>query len=170
MTRAFRILPILLVTAVTMFLTEGSAHACLCEVPGMAVAYSSATTVFIGKVESVTRQVEGGVKREDPEPAGKGIRRMRLSQGISWPVTTFSVSTVFAGPKMTRLEYKGVGSDCPFRFRLGESYLIYAARRDGALKIDQCVRILVLAEAAEEVKHLESLRGGRPSALLPARP
>jgi hypothetical protein len=53
------------------------------------------------------------------------MKRLSFS-GISRPVTTFSVSTVFTGPKMTRLEYKGRGTRCDFRFTVGESYLIYA--------------------------------------------
>lgn len=152
---------------VTIVLTEGSAQACFCDVPGMAESYSSAATVFIGKAESVTRQFEGGVKRQDEPPVRGRIGGKRLSlSGTPRPVTTFSVSTVFTGPKMTRLEYKGRGSRCDFRFTPGESYLIYAAPRDGGLEIDQCVRIRLLSEATEEVKHLESLRAGRPPALI----
>jgi hypothetical protein len=163
--RPFRILPILLITVVTIFLTEGSAQACVCGVLGMAESYSSAATVFIGKAESVTRQFEG-VERQE-EPPVRWSRGKRLSSlGISRRVTTFSVSTVFTGPKMTRLEYKGGGTTCDFRFTPGESYLIYAAPRDGGLRIDECVRIRLLSEAMEEVKHLESLRAGRPPALI----
>ena len=152
-------------TVVTIFLTEGSAQACVCGVLGMAESYSSAATVFIGKAESVTRQFEG-VERQ-AEPPVKGSRKKGFSfSGISRPVTTFSVSTVFTGPKMTRLEYKGGGSRCDFRFTPGESYLIYAAPRAGGLGIDRCVRIRLLSEATDEVKHLESLRAGRPPALI----
>jgi hypothetical protein len=153
-------------TAVTIFLTEGSAQACVCGVLGMAESYSSAATVFIGKAEFVKREFEGRVQRED-EPPVRDSRGKRFSlSGTSRPVTTFSVSTVFTGPKMTRLEYKGRGTNCDFRFTGGESYLIYAAPRDGGLEIDKCVRIRLLSEAMEEVKHLESLRAGRPPALI----
>jgi predicted RNA-binding Zn-ribbon protein involved in translation (DUF1610 family) len=164
--RTFRILTILLMTVVTAFLMEEAAEACVCGVLGMDESYSSAATVFIGKVESVTRQFEGRVKPQDEPPVRDGrMKRFSLS-GISRPVTTFSVSTVFTGPKMIRLEYKGRGTNCDFRFTPGESYLIYAAPRDGGLEIDRCVRIRLLSEAAEEVKHLESLRAGRPPALI----
>jgi hypothetical protein len=164
--RPFRILPILVMTVVTSVLTEGSAQACVCEALGMAQSYSSAATVFIGKVESVTRESDGSVKRQAPPPAADGRIRSFSLGGTSRRVTTFSVSTVFTGPKMTRLEYKTRVSTCDFRFIPGESYLIYAAPRNGGLEIDKCVRIRLLSEALEEVKHLESLRGGRPPALI----
>jgi hypothetical protein len=164
--RPFRIIPTLLLMVVTIFLAEGSAQACVCGALGMAESYSSAATVFIGKAEFVTRQFEDRVQRED-EPPVKDRRGKRFSlSGTSRPVTTFSVSTVFTGPKMTRLEYKGRGTSCDFRFTPGESYLIYAAPRDGGLAIDKCVRIRLLSEAMEEVKHLESLRAGRSPALI----
>jgi hypothetical protein len=159
-------LPILVMTVVTSVLTEGSAQACVCEALGMAQSYSSAATVFIGKVESVTRQSDGPVTRHAPPPAADGRIKSFSLAGTSSRVTTFSISTVFTGPKMTRLEYKTRGSTCDFRFTPGESYLIYAAPRDGGLKIDKCVRIRLLSEATEEVKHLESLRAGRPPALI----
>src|SRR5262245_61718559 len=162
----FRILPILVMTVITSALTEGSAQACFCEAPGMAQSYASAATVFIGKVESVTRESDGPVKRQALPPAANGRRESLSLGGTSKRVTTFSVSTVFTGPKITRLEYKTRVSTCDFRFIPGESYLIYAAARDGELKIDTCGRILLLAEASEEVKHLESLHRGRTPALI----
>jgi hypothetical protein len=102
--RPFRILPILLMTVVTIFLTDGSAQACVCGVPGMAESYSSAATIFIGKAEFVTRQFEDRAQRDDwgyheLTDAGDGFLRHEVL--FSWGGTLL---TEFRELKVTKIE------------------------------------------------------------------
>jgi hypothetical protein len=167
----FRILPFLLVSAITMVLTEGRAEACVCPTPStLEEARTWATAVFIAKAESTTTINEG---KKDDAPAPSGRKRFggrlsggRLGGGTFATTTTFSVSTVFRGPEMRRFETTDRHSSCDVHFTRGETYLIYASGREGALSVDKCNRTRPLSAAASDLQYLEGLRDDRPQGVV----
>lgn len=132
------------------------AYACSCGgAPPPAVIRGSAA-VFVGTVEGVV----------GPQPWSARNADGSISGGLgSGPRTaTFVVGKVFRGRAQKRVVIPGDGTSCDVPFARGETWLIYASERGGAITTGKCTRTRLLSEAIEDIKYLEGLEQGRTQA------
>jgi len=140
------------IAAVTLA-TEHGAVACSCMMPGPPCQSAwNADAVFSGTVLSI--------EQIDNDPRGR-----------SWEsrLVRFSVQRGFInGPSGTVDIVTGMGGgDCGYQFKVGGQYLVYASKNpaSGRLSASICSRTKPLAEAAEDLRYLNTIgptgSGGR---------
>lgn len=135
----------ILVVAAIAALTHTSAEACICPAPTITEAYASSKSVFLAKAESVARD--------------------RSRRTVS--TTTFTVSTVFKGPAMTRYQATNDRHNCVHKFRPGETYLIYVGTpRKSQSCSDICTRLRPVSDAATDLQYIRGVIEGRQLALV----
>jgi carboxypeptidase family protein len=127
---------------------ERSASACECVATGQACSdYWKASAVFLGRVDSVTR-----------DAAKPGAR--------TWPLkrVVFTVIESYRGVTTTsvRVETGAGGGDCGYPFQEGRTYLVYAASRDGGgvLTTSICSRTRPAEDADADVGYARAVASG----------
>ncbi len=137
---------VLVVITVLMLAGYTSASACVCDLPLKRVSLKKA----VSKAKSEADEVFSGQVIELDDFTVK-----------------FKVERVWKGaPAEEIVMHTGAGkadggnlvvSDCVYRFRLGERYLVYAYGSEGKLQTHKCTRTADLGSAGEDVAILEKL-------------
>jgi hypothetical protein len=141
----------LLVLVAGLFAAPDAA-ACSCTTPGPACeGYWKASAVFLGRVESVSRQA-GKLPSRMP-----GLRRVR-----------FAVIEGFSGVRTGTIEVttgRG-GGDCGFPFRAGAEYVVYASggEQGAPLHVSICSRTRETSAGAADLEYARAVTSGAPMA------
>jgi hypothetical protein len=127
------------------------ATACSCIGPATpCAANADADAIFVGTVERTWWETKS-ISVSD-EPDAKKIR-------VGFPVTVFKVVEPFRGVKGGKVEVRGGGTNCDYRFATGKSYLVYSSSDDaGTFYSDICGRTQPLAKAREDLDYLHANR------------
>jgi hypothetical protein len=131
---------------ILMLAGYGSASACVCDLPlkrvslkkAVTKAKSEAATVFSGRVI----ELDDFTVRFKVERVWKGA-----------PAEEIVMNTGAGKADDGDL----IVSDCAYRFRRGEKYLVYAYDSEGKLQTHKCTRTADLESAGEDVAMLEKL-------------
>jgi hypothetical protein len=132
--------------AVLMLAGYASASACVCDLPLKRVSLKEAVT----KAKSEAAMVFSGQVIELDEFTAK-FKVERVWKGA--PAEEIVMST--GARKADSGEI--IISDCAYRFRRGEKYLVYAYGSGERLQTHKCTRTADLGSAGEEVLMLEKL-------------
>ena len=137
-------IPLFLITiALVVFLSTGEASACSC------VKYDAFAAEHVRKAK----------RDSDAVFAGK-VQNIVEKQGYGWVSVEFEVLGVWKGrlnKKVTVVTGDNI-ENCGFKFRQGETYLVYV--RNGsiyspnALSTDICTRTALLSDAKADIPHL----------------
>jgi hypothetical protein len=125
------------IVLLAVFLFANIATACKCApAPSVLLSYDAATTVFMGKVQSIQE-----------------VKYQR--------VVTLRIIEAFKGAqvKTITLHTGSGGGDCGFPFVLNRSYLVYASGTLNDLGTNICSRTKGVAKASPELGELRKLRG-----------
>ena len=141
---------VLVVLAAGLFAAPDAA-ACSCVRPGAACeGYWKASAVFLGRVESVTRQT-------GKPPSMPGLRRVR-----------FAVIEGFSGVRTGNVEVTtgSGGGDCGFAFRAGVEYVVYASggEQGAPLRVSICSRTREASSATGDLEYARAVASGAPMA------
>jgi hypothetical protein len=129
------------------------ARACSCfEVaPACSEVWSTdVSAVFLGTAGSVEEAAFFKMPDGRIEPAPNtivGIAQIR-----------FAVQETYKGPSSKTLLVRTSSSECGFRFREGEQYLVYADKQDGQLYTNICQRTRLARSAAADLEYLRQLK------------
>lgn len=129
------------------------AQACRCARLAPCAAYENASAVFAGTVTEII--VEGG------EEATGGVRNLHPPKRVR-----FVIESRYRGVSGDTAEVKTGGSNCEYRFKRDERYLVYAYSddKDGSLRTGMCSRTQPLSEAGEDLQYIRSLPDAEPGA------
>jgi len=111
--------------------------------------YEKADAVFVAKVieSSWTRLPDGTISS-------------RYVSGVR-----VAIERSFRGVQDKEIQFPSVG-DCTYVLLEGERYLIHAYRNNGKLETGQAWRPLLIAEATEALKYIDSVLNNRPMGML----
>lgn len=113
------------------------AYACSCvRPPAPNQALANAAVVFSGRVTNIERV--------------KGRLNVTFRVDKHWKGTPGQSLTV---------QTSATTATCGYPFKVGQTYLVYADRRQGGLQTNQCSRTTLLSQAAED---LSVLGKGKP--------
>lgn len=79
--------------------------------------------------------------------AGKVVR-------VDGSQVEFDVAMLWKGPKADRLTVFNEGGACPFVFKPGEEYVVYAKGQESRLTVPECTRTVGVLQAYDEVRAL----------------
>jgi hypothetical protein len=147
---------------VFVFLTMAvPAFACHCTVsanPPEWYKVHHGQPTFVGvavSVENISDVVRQGGGKPLLDGSGKPIK-------TTVQRATFQVEEAFEGIKNETIEVYGSGTTCDFHFAIGTRYLVYGWNGvDGRIRSGLCTRTAPVAEAAEDLKFLRTLKHRR---------
>jgi len=129
---------------VFVLLFADAGFSCVCDTPGVAVAFKRASVVFAGEVISINRG------------------RAKFRVGRSWKGVSSSEVTLIMGGAVLRRSKKhyevAAHTSCDIEFERGEKYLVYASDGGGYLRAWTCSRTARLAYAQDDLKELKEPR------------
>lgn len=135
---------------VLTFVLVSDAGACSCEAPGPPCQNAfRVDAVFAGTVRSITELPD------DRPPLRPGEGRIPLAVRVD-----FDTVTAFRGidGSTASIVTAGSGPACGYTFKVGERFLVYASKsRDGGFSTSICSRTRPMADAAEDLRFLETL-------------
>lgn len=126
-----------LLAGVMFVAARGESLACSCARTNACQAAGHADAVFTGTVASVEM-----VSESNPQSVVVRINVEQAFVNAPPPVATLTMDI----------------SGCTFSFKAGQQYLVYAYNRSGKLTTSSCSRTRPLADAAEDLRYLSTMR------------